>query len=95
MHGTLLFLVGWLSALSFSWTFGSIYFVFQLELPPAWDPIGIVRTIALAPGYVAILLGGALAQLSLSFSPWTGASIVAIALASLSSWLVARLVMEP
>jgi hypothetical protein len=94
MRETLIFLVGGLSALSFLWTYGSIYFVFQLELPPRLDPIGIMRTIALAPGYLAISLGDALAQLSLSVSPWTGAFIVAIAIASISSLVVTRLVMN-
>ena len=94
MRETALILFIWLSAAAFLWTFGSVYFVIVIALPPALDPIGILRTILLAPGYLSYFVGGTLAALGLSVNPWTGAAIIALALSALAALLAIRVVAE-
>jgi len=64
---------------SVAWTELSLYFVIILEQPPALDPIGLLRTLALAPGYLAFLVAAALATAGIIMNPWVSGAIVGLA----------------
>jgi hypothetical protein len=73
-----------------SWTTLSLYFVIVLEQPPALDAVGILRTVVLAPGYVAFLVAAALATVGVVMNPWVIAGIVGVAIGALASLPVVR-----
>jgi len=90
MRGTALLVAFAFSAVLFVWTFGSVDLILMVERPPALDPVGVVRTLMFAPGYVAFLLAAVLTNLGVLVDPGSAAGILATALSALSSLGIIR-----
>lgn len=73
-----------------TWTVLSMHVVIVIEQPPAADPFGVLRTIALAPGYLAFFAAAALATGGVIRDPWVSTAIVGTTIGVIASLLVVR-----